>query len=80
MNDITYGVSEELYELDGQKRTAYGIVLYSNSESDKTASIILSVRDISSDKQRVISLVEKCNRLKLCKIHFFDIIEDFLAT
>ena len=79
MNNITYGISKEIYSLGGNIRESYGIVAYANTELDGTATIIASVKDITSDKKRLQNLVDKCNELNLSLAHFNDIVEDFLA-
>lgn len=79
MNTVTYGVSEEIYSLDNETRISYGIVAYADSKSDGIAAIIASVRDISTDKNRIEFLAEQMNRLELSPIHLYDVIADFLA-
>ncbi len=78
MSTLTYGLVEEKYELNGQIRVAYGMVLYANAEEDGTATIIASARDLTSDKAQLEVLVENCNTLELSPIHFDDVVEDFL--
>lgn len=79
MKHITYALSEEIYRLGNDKRVAYGIVAYANAELDGTATVISSVRDISSDRQAITGLIDQCNRLQLSPVHLQDIVEDFLA-
>ncbi len=76
---VTYGITEEVYSLGTDFRTAYGIVAYADAEEDGTATILRSVRDITSDKEKLKALVDICNRLKLSTIHLLDVVEDFLA-
>ena len=79
MTNITYGVVDETYVLDGVKRHSYGIVGYADANTEGTATIVVSARDVSVDKQRVSDLVELCNRLAISDAHLYDVIEDFLA-
>ena len=79
MNTITYGVSEEIYTLYDQKRISYGIVVYSNADQDGTATIVDSIRDVSSNKEKITRLVNECNRLGLSPIHLRDVVEDFIG-
>ena len=79
MKNVTYAVTEEKYALGEEKRTSYGIVAYANAEHDGTATIVASVRDITSDKKRLKKLVDDCNRLKLSTVHLPDVVEDFLS-
>lgn len=79
MMNVTYAVAEEKYALGKEKRTSYGIVAYANAEQDGTATIVASVRDITSDKKRLKKLVDDCNRLKLSTVHLPDVVEDFLS-
>ena len=79
MMNVTYAVAEEKYALGEEKRISYGIVAYANAEQDGTATIVASVRDITSDKKRLKKLVDDCNRLELSTVHLHDVVEDFLS-
>ena len=79
MMNVTYAVAEEKYALGEEKRISYGIVAYANAEQDGTATIVASVHDITFDKQRLIKLVDDCNRLELSTVHLPDVVEDFLS-
>ena len=61
MNTITYGISEGIYALNGQKRISYGIVIYSNADQDGTVTIVDSIRDVSSNKDDITCIVNECN-------------------
>ena len=76
--DITYGITEEIYTLGSDSRKSYGIVAYSNADTDKTATIVAAIHDITSDKQKLLELVQLCNKLQLSVIHLGDVVEDFL--
>ena len=79
MMKLTYAVTEERYALGNESRTSYGIVAYANAEQGGTATIVASVRDITSDKKRLKKLVDDCNRLVLSPVHLHDVVEDFLS-
>ena len=79
MMNITYGMTEEIYTLNGKSRKSYGIAIYSNAEEDGSATILTAVRDITSERERLEDLVQKCNLLELSPIHLDDVIEDFLT-
>lgn len=78
MNNVTYGVVEEHHNLNGHKRISYGIAVYADADIDGTVTVIATVNDITSDKQKLEELVQKCNCLELSLIHLNDVIEDFL--
>ncbi len=78
MISITYGTTEEIYSLNGASRTSYGIAAYSNAEVDGTATIIASLMDITSDREKVDKLVALCNQMELSVIHLYDVVEDIL--
>ncbi len=78
-NNVTYGVVKEIYNLNGCEREAYGIAAYLDAETDGTATVILSVNDITPDYNALSDLVEKLNRNNASLIHIFDIVEDFLS-
>lgn len=78
--NITYGVTEETYSLSGNIRKAYGIAAYFNYQDDGTATILASVNDITSEREKLEELVQICNRSELSLIHLNDVIEDFLAN
>lgn len=73
-------ISTAVYELlttvktmDGKEYHTYGIRLsYAGTE--------VSVEDLSLDKNAVLQLAERCNRLQLSPIHFKDVLEDFLES
>ncbi len=75
---VTYGITEGVYSLGTDSRTAYGIAAYADAEEDGTATVFWSVHDITSDKEKLKALADTCNRLKLSTIHLQDVIEDFL--
>ena len=79
MTDIIYGITEEIYSLGDNQRVSYGIAAYSNSAIDSTATIIVSVRDVSADKNSVEHLVNLCNKLSVSILHLEDVIEDFFG-
>lgn len=79
MMNITYGITEETYTLNGESRKSYGIAVYADAEEDGSATILTSVRDITSEQERLAELVRKCNLLELSPIHLDDVIEDFLT-
>ncbi len=80
MMKITYGVTEEIYSLGNVSRTSYGIAAYADSAEDGTATIVASVRDVTTDKQALTGLVAHCNHLGLSTVHLMDVVEDFLAS
>ena len=79
MNGIVYGVIEGKYSLNGLTRTAFGIAVYSGPDIDDISNVVLTISDITSDKAKLKSFVELCNRLELSLIHIFDAVDDFLA-
>ena len=79
MMNVTYAVAEEKYVIGNESRISYGIVAYSNAEQEGTATIVASIRDITSDKNRLKRLVDDCNRLKLSTVHLYDVVEDFIS-
>jgi len=72
---IIYGITEETYILENDRRISYGIAIYDIDIS----TVIASKKDLSSDKKAVERLVNLCNQLKLSPIHLDDVAEDFLA-
>ena len=79
MKNIKYGVVEETYHLDCEVRYAYGIVVYANADIDGTATIIESVRDITSDKDAIETFAQKLSLMELSPIHLKEVVEDFLV-
>ena len=77
--NITYGLVEEKYCVGADVRVSYGVAAFADAEVDGSATIILSIHDISSDREILNKLVNSRNRMKLSIHHFNDIIEDFLA-
>lgn len=79
MNDIKYGMIEEIYFLDDIRRKTYGIAAYANSEKDGTATVIAAINDICHDRSKLAEFVESCNRLELSLEHLYDAVDDFVA-
>ncbi len=78
--NITYVITEEIYSFGNMTRVSYGVVAYADSDEDGTAAIVVSVHDITSDRQALDETVSRCNYKKLSTIHLNDVIEDFLAS
>ncbi len=73
-----YNVFEsELIWSDVSEKT-YGIALCVN-EGDITM-ILKVVPNISSSSKGLSRFVKLCNRLSLSPIHFYDAVEDYIAT
>lgn len=79
MKNVTYALIEEKYNFGGDSRISYGIAAYSNAEIDSSATVVVSVHDITSDKERLSKLVKYCNDLHLSTVHLYDVVEDFLV-
>ena len=79
MKSVTYGIVKERYALRGTSRISYGIAAYADVDSDGTATVLVSVNDITSDKKKLEKLVFYCNQLGLSELHLKDVVEDFLA-
>ncbi len=75
---ITYGISEEIYELGGEMRRSYGIVGYADADEEKSHAIVVSARDVSCEKEAVETLAALCNRLGISPLHLDDVVDDFL--
>lgn len=80
MNSITYGTVTESHSLGDTARVSYGIAVYSHAESDGTATVIASVHDVSSEKDKIDDLVSLCNLHHLDPVQLCDVIDDFLAS
>ena len=78
MSKITYGIIEETYLINGSLRHSYGIAAYSSVGESITPIAIEYANELSSDKQSLQALVDKCNEENLSLVHFYDIVEDFL--
>ena len=79
VKNVTYALIEEKYIFGGDSRISYGIAAYSNAEVDGSATIVVSVHDITSDKEKLSKLVKDCNDLHLSSVHLYDVVEDFLV-
>lgn len=79
MTNVTYGLIEEKYNLGTGSRISYGIAAYADAQTDGSTTVVISVHDITSDKEKLSRLVEDCNKLELSSVHLYDVVEDFLA-
>lgn len=57
---------------DNVKYRAYGIDVFEENK------LIRTVKDISLNRNAVDELVNKCNDLKVSKLHIEDVIQDFV--
>lgn len=78
MIEISYALIEEKYIFGDSSRISYGIAAYSAADMD-CSSVILSIHDITSDREKLAELVKKCNELQLSTVHLYDVVEDFLV-
>lgn len=74
MKRYAYCVTESFCEEVGVP--VYGITAYSTNSGQPAP--LCCVRDISSDKETVSHLAERCLKLQLDPIHLLDVVEDFL--
>lgn len=80
MKDIAYGIVEETYVLGSERRSSYGIALFSDAVNCGTSTIIDEIGDITDNRKQLEVLVEQCNKLELSPLHFRDVVEDFKVT
>lgn len=80
MNDITYGTIAETYSIGDTTHVSYGVAVYAYVDSDGAATVIASVHNVSTQKERIDELVFLCNRYHLAPEHLSDVIDDFLAS
>ena len=71
-----YILCKETYQAGSNERIAYGIAAYAKN----TKTCVVSLHDITSDKDALTRLVLLCNRLQLSPVHLYDVVEDFLAN
>ena len=74
MNRYEYHVVESVCEALGV--TTYGISFWRRQAGGNLE--VCSVKDISSDREAVLQLAERCQRAQLSFMHLMDVIEDFL--
>ncbi len=74
---VKYIVCENKLSLDGCEYTTYGVEArkYINGKWD----IIERVSDISTNREAVEKLCEKCNTHRLSSIHLKDVAEDLIC-
>ncbi len=75
---ITYGIVEEIHRVGDACRVSYELAAYADTETDGASAVVLSVHDVTSDKERLCDLIDKCNEEKLSLIHMKDVVMDFL--
>ncbi len=77
---VTYGVVREKYYLSNCKsRKAYGIIGFSNAEINGTATIVLAVNDITSDRKAISKLAQILNIRRVAPDAVSDIVEEFIS-
>ena len=76
MKNITYGIVKETYCLGRSARISYGIAAYASAED--TATVLAYIGDITSNEEKLLKLVLRCNEFELSLLHFKDVVEDFI--
>ena len=79
MLNVTYVIIEEKYTFGNESRISYGISACANENEANTATVVASIHDITSNKEKLINLIDDCNRLKLSTVHLRDVVDDFLS-
>ena len=79
MANTTYGIIEEIYEIENEIRISYGIAAYADCETHGTTIIVDSIHDITNNKKKLKVFIQLCNRLELSLIHLREVVYDFLA-
>ncbi len=79
MTKIEYGMIREVYTLNAETRISYGIAAYYDPQTNGTAIIIASVRDITNNAERLHALVQLCNQHQLSPKHLADTVEDYFS-
>ncbi len=73
----TYNVFESELIWSDMSEKSYGVALCVNN--GEVTMILKVVPNISSSKRDLSRFVKLCNRLSLSPIHFYDVIEDYIA-
>ena len=73
--DSTNNCAKEL----ARNGAAEGTVVIADAQTGGSTTVVISVHDITSDKEKLSRLVEDCNKLELSSVHLYDVVEDFLA-
>ena len=78
MMGVTYAVVEEKYAHSDGFRVGYGIAVRAIGASGAEPATVQTIHDITSDRARIETLVDDCNRLGLSAMHLYDVVVDFL--
>ena len=73
----SYILVENKYFLHGQSRICYGIALVETDGAED--AIIQTVCDVAPDRQRVVELVELCNRTQPTREGIPELLEEFMG-
>ena len=76
MVDVRYDIFEEIRVFEERPMTVYGIISYTIGEN---SVIIEKIHDVSSNKNKVIMLVQLFNDLELSTIHLADVVMDMIG-
>ena len=79
MTPITYEIIEEIRLIDAGLQKTYGIAAHSKAQSNGEAICLCFVKDITTDKDKLSQLVQRCNSYHLSLLHLDDVVEDFLC-
>ena len=79
MSSVAYGICEEIYEMQGERRVSYGLAVYDIEDNESTATVLEHISDITEDYERLSELIKACNSLEFSPIHLDEVVEDFLS-
>lgn len=78
MKDIIYGLTEEKHYINSRENISYGISVYDSTTEEGTMAVLKYIGNITTYKDKLTELVNKCNALEISSVHLFDVVEDFL--
>ncbi len=79
MTSVTYEIIEEIRWIDEESQKTYGIAAYSNEQRNGEVICLIFIKDITTDKDKLSKLVQRCNSYHLSLLHLNDVVEDFLC-
>lgn len=78
MRDIIYELTEEKHFISEREKISYGISVCDNATKEDAVTVIKYISNITTNKDKLEELVNKCNALKLSPMHILNVVEDLL--
>ncbi len=77
MRKVMYTVTATQIKCGHEMCLSYGIDAFAVNDGVQADAPSISIKDISTDKEKIIELADKCNNNNLSLEHLYEVVDDF---